>query len=400
MKTYLRVAVIPVFLEEGSPSMDLVAARLVENLREHHGSSIRVETVRPAFVRRFSRPRILGRFGFNADRLLNRMFDYPRFLKRVCGEFDIFHLIDHSYSQLVHVLPQGRTLVTCHDLDTFRSVLEPDLEPRSMAFRAMTTRILDGLRSAAMVACNTNNTRAELLKYSVMPPERLAVIHYGIDPIFSPEPDSKADRALERLLGPKGSDTVELLHVGSTIPRKRIDILLRVFALVRKTYPTAKLIRVGREFTNEQRELVQELNLENAIRAFPRLSPAEIAPFYRRASLTLLTSDREGFGLPIIESMACGTPVVCSDIPATHEAGGDEAEYCPAADISAWSDSVIRMLREREENTEPCTARRNARIARARKFSWIQHAHKVASLYNQIGGESDSAETLMGTIGR
>jgi len=82
-----------------------------------------------------------AKWRFNADRLLNRFWDYPRWLRPRVRDFDLFHLVDQSYSQLVHELPAHRTVVTCHDLDTFRSVFEPDKEPRSMVFRAMSRRI-------------------------------------------------------------------------------------------------------------------------------------------------------------------------------------------------------------------------------------------------------------------
>src|SRR5262249_58441189 len=97
----------------------------------------------------------------NADRLLNRFWDYPRLLGRLArrGGFDLFHLVDHSYAQLVLALPPGRVVVTCHDLDAFRCLLEPGREPRPAWFRAMARRTLGGLRRAAFIACDSEATR-------------------------------------------------------------------------------------------------------------------------------------------------------------------------------------------------------------------------------------------------
>ena len=71
---------------------------------------------------------VLGRRPWfrNADRLLNRFVNYPRYLRQHASEFDVFHIVDHSYAQLVHELPAARTVVTCHDLDTFRCLLDPE----------------------------------------------------------------------------------------------------------------------------------------------------------------------------------------------------------------------------------------------------------------------------------
>ncbi len=76
---------------------------------------------------------------------MNRLWDYPRTRRRDRRPTTTsFHVVDHSYAQLVHRVPAGRAVVTCHDLDTFRSVLEPELEPRSAPFRAMARHILTG----------------------------------------------------------------------------------------------------------------------------------------------------------------------------------------------------------------------------------------------------------------
>src|SRR5262249_10506668 len=147
-------------------------------------------------------------------------------------------------------LPTGRAVVTCHDLDTFRCLLEPERERRPFWFRAMVRRIESGLRAAAAVACDSEATRDALRAYDLVPEERLHVVPTAAHPAYSPEPDLTADTEAARLLGPRAGP--ELLHVGSTIPRKRIDVLLEIFARVRQSHPTTRLIRVGGPFTPEQ----------------------------------------------------------------------------------------------------------------------------------------------------
>src|SRR5580692_986225 len=137
-----RLGVICDFVEEQWPSMDLVADMLLAHLRNGPPTGIDVERIRPPMARRFTRAGCSSsKFAFSADRFFNRFWDYPRFLRTRREAFDVFHVVDHSYSQLVLELPPGRTLVTCHDTDTFRCLLYPD-SASSAPFRAMSRRIL------------------------------------------------------------------------------------------------------------------------------------------------------------------------------------------------------------------------------------------------------------------
>jgi glycosyltransferase involved in cell wall biosynthesis len=391
----LRVAVIADYLEEGWPSMDLVADMLFDRLQREHGSQIAPTLVRPAMRRRAGRLPGSGRHpwlpGF--DRITNRLWDYPRAVAGFSSRFDLFHIVDHSYAQLVHRLPAERTIVTCHDLDTFRSVLDPAVEPRSPLFRAMTRHILDGLRKAGHIACDSNATRDALVARAGIPVDRTTVVPNGPHPSCSPEPEPAADVEAARLLGPR-STGIDILHVGSTIPRKRIDVLLRVFKTLRDAHererrdglPPLRLIRVGGPFTAAQQALVRDLDIGSAIVVLPMLDRATLASVYRRSAVLMMPSEREGFGLPVLEAMACGTPVVASDVDAMREVGGFAASYCPVEDVAAWHAAVSRLLHEQRENRAQWMLRRETGIRRAAAFSWSRYASDVVAIYARIAG--------------
>jgi glycosyltransferase involved in cell wall biosynthesis len=114
----------------------------------------------------------------------------------------------------------------------------------------------------------------------------------------------------------------------------------------------------------------------------PFLERPQLAALYRRASVVLLPSDREGFGLPVVEAMACGTPVIASDIPALREVGGTAATYCPPADITRWVD-VLAQFRREQMDPAVRERRRNACLSAARKFDWKIYAAQMAELYLQ-----------------
>lgn len=386
-----RLAVICDYREENWPSMDLVADMLLQNLRQEHAEIIDATRLAPLMRRRFTRSSFENGQRFKADRLLNRFWDYPRFLNRHRAEFDLFHVVDHSYAHLVHKLPAERTVVTCHDVDAFRCLFEDKAERRSLLFRSMTKQIMSGLGKAARVTCVSNATRDELLAHELVAPERTVVIPNGVHPSCSPETDPLADAEATRLLGQADADTVEILHVGSNITRKRIDVLLKVFAAVRKEFPDARLIRVGGRLTSEQTKLAEQLGIAGAITVLPHLERNVLAAIYRRASLLLQPSEREGFGLPVVEALACGTPVVATDLAVLREVGGEAAVYCAVGDLTSWAESVTGLLAERSRESEQYRKRRTAAIAQAAKFSWAEHARQMVTLYQEVLQESNSS---------
>lgn len=380
-----RLAVICDYREENWPSMDLIGEILSEGLQEGHADTLSASRIRPAMRRRFSRDGSFAGKLFNTDRLLNRFYDYPRALRRMRQEFDLFHIVDHSYSQLAHHLPRERTVITCHDLDTFRCLLNEREEQRPFWFRGMNRRIMSGLRRAARVACASHATRDELLAHELVEPERAVVVQNGVHPSCSPSPNEAADAEAARLIGPLDiAGGVEILHVGSVAPRKRIDVLLKVFASARREFPGARLIRVGGALTAEQEMLAQRLGCAEAIVSLPFLDRDVLAAIYRRAGVVLQPSEREGFGLPVVEALACGTPVIASDLAALREVGGDAALYCPVGDVPAWTEALAQLLSEREARADSWSNRRAAAIAQAAKFSWSAYVEGMLNLYREI----------------
>jgi glycosyltransferase involved in cell wall biosynthesis len=382
----LRVAIVADFLEENWPSMDLVAETLRDCLAANYHGVVNAELVRPPLKRRFTRRATsASSLMRNADRLINRLVDYPLAVRRLRERFDVFHVVDHSYAHLAHHLPAARTIVTCHDLDTFRCVLEPRRERRPIMFRVMTRRILAGLQRAALIASDSAATRDALLRFGLVTADRVFVIPCGVSAIFNPRSDPAADAECARLLGRQGESRFDLLHVGAPIPRKRIDRLLRIVAEVRNRWPL-RLIRVGGPLTADLSDLAAQLKITESVISLPRLDAAVLAAVYRRATLLLMTSDAEGFGLPIIEALACGTPVIASDLPVVREVGGAAVEYVPADDLAAWSVAVERLLIERRDAPAARAVRRDQGLALAARFSWDNSVAATVALYRRIAG--------------
>ena len=381
-----RIGIICDFTEESWPSMDLVGDMLVQSLSEQHASIVRAERIRPPMARRISGLPLLksSRLAFNADRFLGRFMHYPRWLEAMSLDFDLYHVMDHSYAHLAHYLPADRTVITCHDLDAFRCILEPAVHRHSKLHERLAQHTLSGFRKAAWVTCVSAATRDELVAHHLFPPERATVVPNGVHPSCNLQPDPAGDAEATRLLGREVGQSIEILHVGSTIARKRIDVLLRVFAEVRRQFPHARLVRVGGPFTPAQSHLSRQLKLAECVNLLPPLERPILAAVYRRAAFVLQPSEAEGFGLPIIEAMACGTPVLASDIPALREVGGTAVVYCPVGEIESWTRSAMTLLRERDRQPEKWLARRNAGIQQAKKFSWADYAGAMVGIYQRL----------------
>lgn len=375
-----RIAILPDYPEEQWPSMDLCAEMLTQYLQKEHHEDFSVQSLCPSFNKRLQQLPWIDKYKgiINGDRLLNRFWDYPRFLQRQVKHFDVFHIADHSYAHLVHELSAERTGVFCHDLDTFRCLLEPQAEPRPAWFKAMARRILTGLQKASVVFYSTSTIRKQMENYEIINPCKLIYCPYGISEEFSPI-DSSLTHQEQELLAPVGSQPF-LLHVGTCIPRKRIDILLNVFAQTRKKFPELNLVKVGGSWSQEQCQQISELHLEPAIIHLQNLPRTAIAHLYRRAALVLLTSEAEGFGLPLIEALACGAMIVASQIPVLQEVGGDAVHYCPIDNISHWVNTIETLLIN--PNLAPNL---DSRFNQSQKYSWSNHANIIAQTYLNLG---------------
>jgi glycosyltransferase involved in cell wall biosynthesis len=369
----IRLAVLPDFPEEGWPSMDLCAEMLLSNLPDE----VRGERHCPGFTRLAGRVPWAGsgRAAFNADRLWNRHIRYPRFARGLRG-IDAVHVVDHSYAHLirsVRVRPAG---VTCFDLDAFRCLIEPERDPRPAWFRAIAGRILAGLRAADVVFYTTGVIGAEIRRHRLVDESKLVHAPPGAASEYRP-----ADR--ESTLTPEWIERLAgrpwLLHVGSSAPRKRLDVLLETFILARRSIPDLGLVKIGGEWSETLGRRMLEAGVEAAVTHVSSASRAELAAAYQRASLVLMPSDAEGFGLPVIEALACGAQVLASDIPSLREAGGEATRFLPVGDVNAWADAVVEAIRRPETLPSPAS-----RLEQAGRFSWSRHARIIADTYRGL----------------
>ena len=350
------INVLPVFREEGWHSMDLCADMLIK----HAPLEAQLKSSVPHFRK------LLGFLPSNKaknfDRWYNRWRVYPSHVKQLAAQPGFFHIVDHSYSHLAHILPEGRAGIYCHDLDAFKCVLAPEQEPRSKSFRNMMSRVFEGFKKARVVFCNTKATQKSILELGIWKASDVVHVPLGVAEEFSPQGDRE-----------KGH---YLLHVGSCIARKRIDVLLRAFAEVCKkaNHANLKLIQAGGNFSSEQRKQIHDLGLVSRVEQRQNLTREDLARLYRGTRCLVITSDAEGFGLPVIEGLSCGARVVASNIPALREVGGNDVDFFPSGDFNACAQLILNLLERSESYT----------VNNCLRWSWSMHAKTIFSVYESL----------------
>jgi glycosyltransferase involved in cell wall biosynthesis len=364
--------------DENWPSMDLAAEMLLRQWDANPSLNVvanRLSIRIPPVVRRLPGARS-EKMALNADRAIARYLAYPIHAVAARRPGRLFHVVDHSYAHLVHALPGARTGVYCHDLDAFLPLVTAEKESWPRWRRSLARVLLAGMRSAAVVFHSTRDVGRALEGYGLVPRSRLVRAPYGVAPEFvaRQDPADGADVVLSPLEG-----RPFLLHVGSGIARKRLDVLFEVFARLRASHPQLRLVQQGASLSAAQLAHVEQLGIGDALVQPPKLPRATLAGLYRRASLVLVTSDSEGFGFPVIEAMACGAMVLASDVPVLKEVGGTAALYAPVGDVPAWTAMARALLREEIEAPPKAV-----RLARAGEFTWDHHALTILEAYREV----------------
>lgn len=292
---------------------------------------------------------------------------YQRLAGRQTG--DVHHVVDHGFGHLVSSLPAGRAVVTFHDAVVVK------VPGASWRTRRSFEYSLRAMRHAAAVVCVSETARRDLLELSDVPASRIHVVPWGIHEAFRPS----ADRALvRRRLGLSG-DVV--LMVGHTQAYMNVDRMIRAFGQLRTQHGSeATLVKVGMPFTPEQMRLLTELELTDHVRMVGRVAFSDLPAYYHAADVLLYAPLLAGFGLPPLEAMACGTPVVASNRGAIPEVVGDGGVLVNADDDTAMADAMADIV------SHPARRRRliERGFSRAAGYEWTQASQKMVEVYRAV----------------
>jgi glycosyltransferase involved in cell wall biosynthesis len=211
--------------------------------------------------------------------------------------------------------------------------------------------------------------------------ERVVTVPNGVSPAFCPAPAAEVHDFRRR----KGLPGRFILFVGTLEPRKNIERLVEAYAHLRRRDPAAPpLVIAGGKgwFYETIFRRVHELGVNDAI-SFPGfIASDELPSWYRAATIFIYPSRFEGFGLPVLEAMACGTPVITSTESSLPEVAGDATLLVGPDDVPAMADAMARLLGEPE-----LAAELSARgLRQAAQFSWARTARETAQVYLEALG--------------
>ena len=289
---------------------------------------------------------------------------------RLVPDAQLFHATEH-------LLPPFRripTVLTVHDL-IFR--LFPE-HHKPLNYQYLNSAMPLFCRRAGAIIAISESTRRDLIEHYRVDPNKIWVVHEAAAPHFRPVPASEMEAVRVRY----GLPEQFVLHVGTLEPRKNLERLLDVLAMSRDRGIELPLVLVGAKgwlYEGFFRRL-KELDLASAVTLLGWVPDEDLPAVYSAATLCVMPSIYEGFGLPVLEAMACGTPVVCSRTASLPELGGDAALYFDPYDAEEIAAQLERMWVNE-------TLRRKmsgAGLLQASQFSWTHTAEQTMAVYEAL----------------
>lgn len=281
----------------------------------------------------------------------------------------------HGLAYALPVVRAARGVVTVHDLTV---LLYPDAFNRTNQLYVSTiTR--ESVRRADAVIADSANTRSDIVRLLGVAPEKVVAIPLGIDDQYRPASPALVEALRQR----HGLPARFILYLGTLEPRKNIETLIRAYAELRRQDPAAPLLVIaGGAGWRYQRvlEVVESLGLQGAV-IFPGFVPqAELPTWYSAAEVFVYPSLYEGFGLPPLEAMACGAPIITSTASSLPEVVGDAGILVEPSDVTALAEAMRRVLADADLRADL----RARGLARAAGFTWQRTAQATAAVYDRV----------------
>ena len=288
----------------------------------------------------------------------------------------LFHATEHLLLPL-RTIP---TVLTVHDL-IFRH-LPAHHKPLNRWYLNLTLPLY--CRRATHVIAVSECTRCDLIAAYGLPPEKITVIPEAADPRFRPQPPEMVAAVRARY----GLPERYLLFVGTIEPRKNLTRLLHAFEALHAEGLTGGLVIVGRRgwLYDDFFAALEQSPVRDAVLLPGYVPDADLPAVYAGAQALILPSLYEGFGLPVLEAMACGAPVVASRASSLPEVGGEAALYFDPTDTEALTEAIRHPLRD----AALCEKMRQRGLAQAARFSWERAAEATARVYRILTSSSNN----------
>jgi glycosyltransferase involved in cell wall biosynthesis len=285
----------------------------------------------------------------------------------------------HAPHYVLPPLVQCRSVVTIHDVI---HLMFPQYLPNRVAFSYAKWSITQAAQRATRVMTVSESSKRDILRFVDTEPDKIDVIYNAYDERFAMEPrEEDVVRVRERY---QLTDEF-VLYAGNVKPHKNLERLIDAFALVRQRgLDHLKLVLIGDEISKYTalRRAVHQHQLHKYVRFLGYLPEDTLAVMYRLAGVFVFPSLYEGFGLPPLEAMASGTPVVTSNVSSLPEVAGDAAVLVDPYDPQAIAEGIYRVLTDEKLRRDMV----HKGIARAGQFSWEQSVRRIRQIYGEVSG--------------
>jgi glycosyltransferase involved in cell wall biosynthesis len=293
----------------------------------------------------------------------------------------------HAPHYVLPPLVSCRSVVTIHDCI---HLMFPQYLPNRLALRYARTSMALAARRASRILTVSESSKRDIIRFFGTDPAKIDVIHNAYDARFGVAPrEDDVERVRERF---QLQDPF-VLYAGNVKPHKNLERLIEAFSLVRRRgVAPFKLVLIGDEISKYAalRRAVHRHQIHPYVRFLGYLPEDTLAAMYRLASAFVFPSLYEGFGLPPLEAMASGTPVVTSNVSSLPEVAGDAAVLVDPYDPESIADGIHRVL---TDHTLQASLRQKG-PARARQFSWEDSVRRVREIYREVSSAAPFKEAV------
>jgi glycosyltransferase involved in cell wall biosynthesis len=285
------------------------------------------------------------------------------------GSTEIFHATDHVLPYLSHT----RSVFTLHDLTP---LIFPAAHTQ-LNRRYLQLMLPHFLRDADVIIAVSEATRHDVMTRYGLPPERVRVVYHGVNPRFGPVRPAVAQaiKASYRL------PDRYILAVGTIEPRKNLMTLLEAYHALRAEDSDMSLVIAGARGWHSEPffNKLHALGLEDSVRLLGRVPDEDLPALYTLAEVFAFPSLYEGFGLPVLEAMACGAPVISSDTSSLPEVVGSAGLLLPPVDVLRWKETLLQLATNAALRAEL----RQHGLRQAALFTWEKAARQTYAIYQE-----------------
>jgi glycosyltransferase involved in cell wall biosynthesis len=358
-------------------SMDTYADGLISGLKAICPSWEIVELKPQAIDRSTRSPKV------RVNKAYERFWRFPQHVLEESA--DIYHIVDHSDAHIARWLKKSgkSVVVTCHDLI---NLIYPDNLKSSVRLPFISDYLgqysIRGMELADAIVAVSNETSQNINKILNVEIDKITVIPNAVDSLFHPLTQAQKHAFREALKVPQ--ETICLLNVGGNHPRKNVITALKALKLMKQKGLNVQFWKVSDDFNDEDKAYIQANDLEPVIQYLGYLDKPALVNAYNAADIYIAPSFHEGFGITLLEAMACGIPVITSNTSAMPEVVGEAGILVDPHNSQDIADAVHRLVSQPQVYTD----RRQRGLQRVQLFTWDHVAEQLTHVYRHVVNSS------------